>query len=64
VEKRVPIVVVTVDQLHPAVLDTLIPVSLARRPIDTQGPYFKALVQLYSEYAEEARKWIASRSAP
>jgi hypothetical protein len=61
VETQIPIVVVTVDQLHPAVLYTLIPASLPRRPIDTEGSYFRAFVQLCAEYVVEARKWIAKR---
>jgi hypothetical protein len=62
-ETRIPIVVVTADQLHPTALDTLIPDTLPRRPIDTSGPYFLAFVQLCAEYVEEARSWTAkSRS--
>jgi hypothetical protein len=61
VETQIPIVVVTVDQLHPAVLDTLIPASLPPRPIDTEGSYFRAFVQLCAEYVVEARRWIAKR---
>lgn len=63
VEARIPIVVVTVDQLHPTALDTLIPANLPRRPIDVRGRYFGAFVQLCTGYAEEARSWtVKSRS--
>jgi hypothetical protein len=54
-EAQVSLVVVTTDQLSPATLDTLIPDRLPRRPVDEQGPYYRALVELCQAYMHKAR---------
>lgn len=57
VNSQITLVIVTVDQLHPSVLDTLIPPTLERRAVETEGPYYCALVDLSMSAAAEARSW-------
>lgn len=59
---RIPIVVIAFDELHPATVESKIPASLRRRPIDTDGPYYRAFVERCDAYVAEAQSWIASRS--
>lgn len=61
----VTLITITADQLHPAVLEILIPPDLPRRPLDTQGPYYRALVSLCTRYVRSAKEAAkARRSAP
>ncbi len=57
IDAKVTLVVVTVDQLHPSILETLIPPHLERRPIDTDGPYYRAFVDLSIQLVARARSW-------
>jgi len=52
---NVKLVKVTAEQLHPDILENLIPDSLPRRPVDTQGLYYQTLVGLCLAYAAKAR---------
>jgi hypothetical protein len=53
-EANVTLVTVTGNQLHPDVLESLIPPILPRRPLDKNGPYFAALTRLCIGYAAKA----------
>jgi hypothetical protein len=58
-DAHVALVTVTADQLHPTILETLIPDTLPRRPIDTNCPYCRALAELSVTYAAQVRSWTA-----
>lgn len=49
-EANVILVTVTASELYPAALDALIPARLKRRPLDTEGPVYRALVDLCTEH--------------
>jgi hypothetical protein len=55
-DARVIIVVITAEQLHPTILEGLIPGILPRRTIDTGGAYYQALADLCVRYLAETRR--------
>jgi hypothetical protein len=54
-KNNIALIVVTMDELHPDILETLIPASLPRRPLDTTGCYYRALAGLCAAYGAKAR---------
>jgi hypothetical protein len=42
---QVKLITITVDQLHPTVIQSLLPAILPRRPVDPDGYYYQALVK-------------------
>lgn len=60
-EAHITLVTVTADQLHPDILETLIPPQLKRRPVDKHGPYYQAFVSLSVGYAGEVRSWSSGK---
>ncbi|MDP2873245.1 MAG: hypothetical protein Q8P31_12010 [Bacillota bacterium] len=52
---KVAMVTVTVDQLHPDILETLLPAQLPRRTVDVGGCYYRTLASLCTGYGAKAR---------
>lgn len=57
---QVLLVTVDTEQLRPSTLESLIPDCLPRRPLDTEGPYFRALAELCEECVIHEKKRAAA----
>ncbi len=59
--RGITLITITAEQLHPDILETLIPPHLPRRPLDKQGSYYRKLVELCTRYIRAAKAASADR---
>jgi len=58
---NITLVIITADQLHPDILEIMVPPQLKRRPVDKHGPYYQAFASLSVNFTGEVRSWSARK---